>query len=119
MWPTSLRVVKPARVPDPGSPKLGKITLDPDQGATVLPGVWRVEFQTILLQEETEGGTREFARTGWRIITERGVNIPDLEHTDGVLVDGITGVLSVVGEVGRIVHSRIGHDEFTVERWVG
>lgn len=119
MWGTRLRVVKPTRVPDRYNPSSGILSLDVDAGATVLDDTWLVECQPIELVEDDAGGTRVHTRTSWRIITRPGVNIPDLAATDGVVVDGIPGVLEIVGEVGRLVHPRLGHDEFTVRRWEG
>lgn len=117
MWDTPLRVVKPAVVADGYSP--GRINLDPDNGATVLDDEHYVECQPVELAEETAGGTRVHTRTSWRIITPPGTHIDGMEATDGVLVDGIDGVLEVVGEVGGFVHPTHGHDELTVTRWRG
>lgn len=113
-----LRVVKPARTADPYS-STGRITLDLDQGAQVAPGEWWVECQPVALVEDTAGGTRVHTMTSWRVITAPGTHIPGLQPTDGVLVDGIDGVLEIEGEVGVWPHPLVGHDEFTVRRWNG
>lgn len=120
MWDVTLRVVTPGRIPDPYNPSSpGTITLDPDQGATVGDEIHYVECQPISLVEEDQGGVRVHVATSWRIITRPGHNIAGLSATDGVVVEGVDGVLSVQGEVGRIVHPVLGHDEFTVARQKG
>lgn len=119
MWDTPLRVVKPGTVPDPYNPTRGRRTLNPQDGATVLDDVHLVECQPVELVEEDSGATRVHTRTSWRIITRPGSNITGLTATDGVLVEGIDGVLEVVGEVGRWVHRTHGHDELTVTKWEG
>lgn len=119
MWDTALRVVKAGRVPDPYNPARGVLTLDPGKGATVLDAVHLVECQPVSLVEDDAGGTRVHVQTSWRVITRPGEFISDLRAVDGVLVDGIDGVLEVVGEVGQWQHRTHGHSEFTVRRWAG
>lgn len=114
MFIQRLRVVKPARIEDPYSP--GRLTLDLHQGATIAPGEWLVECQPATLVEDTAGGTRIHTTTSWRVITRPGEHIAGLQAVDGVLVDGIDGVLQVEGEIGGWAHPRLGHDEFTVRR---
>ena len=120
MWDTPLRVVKAAQVKD-GTARHGayRTTLDPGQGAAISDDVHLVECQPVNLVEEDQGGVRVHVATSWRVITRPGHHITDLTAADGVLVDGIDGVLSVDGEVGHVVHPRIGHSEFTVRRWRG
>lgn len=119
MWDTPLRVVKAVRVPDPYNPSRGRLTIDPEQGAVVGAEVHLVECQPISLVEDAAGGTRVHVATSWRVITRPGRYITDLTAADGVLVDGIDGVLDVDGEVGQFVHPTHGHSEFTVKRWLG
>lgn len=121
VWLQPMRIVKPARVQDPYAPrKASRLTLDPAQGAVIQPQVWMVECQPISLTEETENATRVAAVTAWRIISRRGEQITDIDPTDGVLVDGIDGVLEVQGEVGQWpTPARLAHTELTVRRWVG
>lgn len=119
MWDTELRVVKGGREDDPYNPGHGRITLDPERGATVGEQVHFVECQPIELFEDDAAGTRVHTRTSWRIITPPGAYIDGLTAIDGVLVDGVDGVLEVVGEVGRWVHPSHGHDELTVTKWEG
>ncbi|HIT74467.1 MAG TPA: hypothetical protein IAA98_02665, partial [Candidatus Avipropionibacterium avicola] len=78
-----------------------------------------VECQPVSLIEEDQGGTRVHVATSWRIITRPGQHLTGLTAADGVLVDGIDGVLSVEGEIAHFVHPRLGHDELTVTRWKG
>lgn len=118
MYLQRLRVVKPGHLPDNYSPR-GRLTLDLDQGAAVAPGEWWVECQPVSLVEDTAGGTRVHTSTSWRVITRPGTHIPGLQATDGVLVDGIDGVLEIEGEVGVWPHPLLGHDEFTVRRCHG
>lgn len=120
MWDTPLRVVKAGRVRD-GTARHGayRTTLDPGQGAEVNSTVYLVECQPVSLVEEDQGGVRVHVATSWRIITRPGQHITDLTAADGVMVDGIDGVLAVDGEVGQVIHPRIGHSEFTVRRWRG
>ena len=120
MWDTPLRVVKAGRIPDPYKPgQLGRLTLDPAKGATIDPTEHFVECQPVSLIEEDQGGTRVHVATSWRIITRPGQHLTGLTAADGVLVDGIDGVLSVEGEIAHFVHPRLGHDELTVTRWKG
>jgi hypothetical protein len=119
IWQTPLRVVKAGRGSDPYSPKGGKLTLDPDNGATIQDEEFLVECQPVELAEDTAAGTRVHTRTSWQVITRPGTHIDGLDATDGVLVDDIDGVLEIVGEIGRVNHDRLGHDEFTVTRWEG
>lgn len=121
MWDQRLRVVKPAKVQDPYAPgKSSRVTLDIKQGAEIADGAFLVECQPISLVENTDSGTREAVETAWRIISRRGQPITNIKSSDGVLVDGIDGVLQVVGEVGQWPSpSRLAHTEFTVKRWLG
>lgn len=120
MWNTRLRVVKAGRIPDPYKPgQPGRLTLNPDQGATIDRTEHFVECQPVSLIEEDQGGTRVHVATSWRIITRPGQHLTGLTAADGVLVDGIDGVLSVEGEIAHFVHPRLGHDELTVTRWKG
>lgn len=121
MWQQRLRVVKPAKVQDPYTPgKSSRVTLDIKQGARIADGAFLVECQPIFLVEDTDSGTREAVETAWRIISRRGQPITNIKSSDGVLVDGIDGVLQVVGEVGQWPSpSRLAHTEFTVKRWLG
>lgn len=121
MWEQRLRVVKPAKVQDPYAPRAAsRATLDPKQGAQVAGGEYLVECQPISLVEETDGGVRESVETAWRVISRRGQPITGISSSDGVLVDGIEGVLQVVGEVGQWpTPARLAHTEFTVKRWLG
>ncbi|WP_018119415.1 hypothetical protein [Corynebacterium mastitidis] len=116
-----MRVVKPARVQDPYAPKkASRITLDLEKGAEILPEVWLVECQPISLIEETENNTRVAAATAWRIISRRGQQITTIGPEDGVIVEGIEGVLAVEGEVGQWrTPTRLAHTELTVRRWRG
>ena len=120
MWDTPLRVVKAGQVRD-STARHGayRTTLDPGQGAAISDDVHLVECQPVSLVEEDQGGVRVHVATSWRVITRPGQHITGLTAADGVLVDGIDGVLSVDGEVGHVVHPRIGHSEFTVRRWRG
>ncbi|WP_123959715.1 hypothetical protein [Corynebacterium pseudopelargi] len=95
------------------------ITLDPARGAQVMPERYRCEVQPVELVEDDGGGIRVHTRTSWRVITMPGCFIEGLRASDGVLVDGIDGVLEVVGEVGQWQHPTHGHSEFTVRRWQG
>lgn len=117
MWDTPIRIVKP----HDGPVSYGRAvrTLDPDKGAVVQPGEILVEFQPTNSDETTDGGKREHVATTWRIVTRPGEMLPGLESTDGVIVDGIDGVLEVIGDVARVIHPRLGHAEVVVRRWVG
>lgn len=119
MFSSTLRVVKAGREPDPYKPRGGSVTLDPARGAVVQPTVFRCEVQPVELVEDDAGGTRVHTRTSWRVLTKPGCFIEDVRPSDGVLVDGIDGVLEVVGEVGQWRHPTHGHSEFTVRRWQG
>ena len=117
MWDTPIRVVK--LYEGPVSYGRAVRTLDPDKGAVVQPEEILVEFQPTNSDEATEGGKREHVVTTWRIVTRPGEMLLDLEATDGVLVEGIDGVLEVIGDVARVIHPRLGHAEVVVRRWVG
>lgn len=119
MWDTPVRVVKAGREPDKYNPRNGRVTLDPDKGATVLPEVYLCEVQPIELVEDDAGGTRVHTRTSWRIITRPGTHILGVRASDGVTVHGIDGVLEIVGVIGQWTHPTHGHSELTVRRWEG
>lgn len=120
-WAQRMRIVKAGRVKDPYAPgRSGRITLDPAEGATVQDRVWLVECQPIAVVEESENITRVASMNGWRIISRPGQQIEGITAADGVLVDGVKGVLQVEGEVGQWpTPPRLAHTEFTVRRWVG
>lgn len=121
VWLQPMQIVKPARLRDPYAPgRASRITLDPAEGAEIQPQVWLVECQPISLAEETENNTRVAAATAWRVISRRGEQIHDISPEDGVIVEGIDGVLQVQGEVGQWpTPARLAHTELTVKRWRG
>ncbi|WKD60918.1 hypothetical protein CCICO_04405 [Corynebacterium ciconiae DSM 44920] len=119
MWDSTLMVVKAGRVSDPYNPSGGVPTLSVNEGATIVPARHRCEVQPVELVEDDAAGTRVHTRTSWRVITQPGHYIDGLRASDGVMVDGIDGVLEVVGEVGQWPHPTHGHSEFTVRRWQG
>ena len=121
MWQQRLRVVKPGKVQDPYAPnKASRTTLDPKQGARVQGTEYWVECQPVSLVEDNDQGTRVAVESAWMVVSRRGEPITNIGPADGVLVDGIDGVLQVVGEVGQWpTPTRLAHTEFTVKRWLG
>ncbi|MBT2467854.1 hypothetical protein J7E97_08195 [Streptomyces sp. ISL-66] len=80
--------------------------------------VGRVSVQPIM-QSETATPERTAAVTGWRVISEPGVDA-DIRYNDRIEWDGMT--LEIVGEVARyldFVHSTPHHIEFAMRRKTG
>lgn len=99
-----------------------------DRGGNTMPdwspeAVSRLSIDRVSVQpntqEETTGPERGAVATGWRVLSEPGVDA-DVRATDRVEWDGMT--LEVVGEVARWpdpLDGGVHHVEFTMSRATG